>query len=253
MDLAFEGLNLDLGPLLLAAVRVTLFLVIAPPLAHGAIPGPVKAMLGIGVALALSPAFDTTGLSTGQLIGQVVSEALIGAGLGFLVAVVFSAVQVAGRFIDMHGGFEMASAFDPMTMTQGAPFTQLYNLTAVVLLFVSDGYQLVIGGLARTFRALPLGASLDLTALADTLISAVGQMFLAALQVAGPLIAILLLTDVGLGLLTRVAPALNAFVLGFPLKIFITLTLGVFAFVALPRVVSWLAETALGNMAEVTG
>lgn len=246
-------LVLDVEPLLLAAVRVTAFLVAAPPFSHGAIPGTVKAMLGIGIALALSPVLDAESLTTGEFIGQIVSEAVIGAGLGVLVAVVFAAVQVAGRLIDIHGGFEMASAFDPMTMTQGAPFTQLYNLTAVVLLFSSDGYQLVIGGLARTFDALPLGATLDLAALAETLVSAVGQMMLAALQMAGPLIAILLLTDVGLGLLTRVAPALNAFVLGFPLKILITLTLGVFAFVALPRAVSWLAETALGSMAEVTG
>lgn len=247
------ALALDVEPLLLAAVRVTLFLVLAPPFAHGAIPGPVKAMLGVGIALALSPALDAASLTTGEFAGQVVGEAVIGAGLGFLVAVVFAAVQVAGRFIDMHGGFGMAAAFDPLTLTQGAPFTHLYNLTAIVLLFVSDGYQLVIGGLARTFRALPLGVSLDLARLAETLIAAVGQMFLAALQVAGPLIAILLLTDLGLGLLTRVAPALNAFVLGFPLKIFITLTLGVFAFMALPRVVSWLAEVALGDMSQVTG
>ena len=244
-------LVLTLEPLLLAAVRVTTFIVAAPPFSNGAIPGTVKAMLGVGIAFALSPRLEAESLTTGEFLGQLVSEAVIGFGLGVLVATVFAAVQVAGRFIDMHGGFEMASSFDPMTLTQGGPFTRFYAMTATVLLFASDGYQLVIGGLARTFDALPLGATLNLGELAETLISAVGQMMLAALQIAGPLVAILLLTDIGLGLLTRVAPALNAFVLGFPLKIFVTLTLGVFAFVALPRVMSWLAESALGNMGEV--
>lgn len=243
----------DLEPLLLATVRVTVFLVLAPPFSHGAIPGTVKAMLGVGVAFALSPALPVPSLSTAAFIGQLLSEALIGAGLGVLVTLVFAAVQAAGRLIDVFGGFEMSVAYDPMSMTSGGPFAQLYALTATVLLFVSEGYQLVIGGLARTFDALPLGATLDLAALAETMTQSVGQMFLAALQVAGPLIAVLFLADVGLGLLTRVAPALNAFALGFPLKILITLFLGTFAIIALPRVISALADSAVGRLTQVTG
>ena len=69
-------------------------------------------------------------------------------------------------------------------------------------------------------------------------------MFLAAVQIAGPLLVVLFLADAGLGLLTRVAPALNAFALGFPLKIFLTLTLGGLVFIVLPRVVSSLTGTA---------
>ena len=70
------------------------------------------------------------------------------------------------------------------------------------------------------------------------MITAVTQMFLAAVQIAGPLLVVLFLADVGLGLLTRVAPALNAFALGFPLKILLTLSLGgvVFAGAAAGRV-----------------
>ena len=63
---------------------------------------------------------------------------------------------------------------------------------------------------------------------------------------AGPLIAVLFLADVGLGLLTRVAPALNAFALGFPLKIFLTVTLAAVVFVAMPSVVSSLTGEAVG-------
>jgi flagellar biosynthetic protein FliR len=243
----------DLEPLALAAVRVTVFLVLAPPFSHGAVPGPVKAMLGVGLAYALAPPLAAANLSTAGFVGQLVSEAVIGGALGALVAAVFAAVQTAGRLIDNFGGFEMAMAFDPMSMTSGGQFTQLYALSATVLLFVSDGYQLVVGGLARSFDALPLGASLDLAALSETFTGAVGQMMLAALQVAGPLVAVLFLADVGLGLLTRVAPALNAFALGFPLKILITLFLGTFAIVALPRVINSLAEDALRGLVGVTG
>ena len=76
-------------------------------------------------------------------------------------------------------------------------------------------------------------------------------MFLAAVQIAGPLLVVLFLADAGLGLLTRVAPALNAFALGFPLKILLTLTLVSVVFVALPRVVSALVQQIVRTLAGV--
>ena len=170
---------------------------------------------------------------------------VIGLVLGFLVLVVFSAVQSAGSLIDLFGGFQMAQAFDPQSMVNGAQFTRLFQMAALALLFASDGYQLVIAGLIRTFDALPLGGGIDLAQPVQAMIAAVIQMFLAAVQIAGPLLVVLFLADVGLGLLTRVAPALNAFALGFPLKILLTLTLAGFMFLALPRIVSSLAGQAV--------
>jgi flagellar biosynthetic protein FliR len=78
------------------------------------------------------------------------------------------------------------------------------------------------------------------------MVHGVTQMFLASVQIAGPLLVVLFLADAGLGLLTRVAPALNAFALGFPLKIFLTVTLAAVVFVAMPSVVSSLTGEAVG-------
>jgi flagellar biosynthetic protein FliR len=153
--------------------------------------------------------------------------------------------------VDLFAGFQMASAFDPQGMINGAQFTRLFQMTAMVLLLSSDGYQLVIGGLTRTFSVLPLGGTLDLTRPVQAMITATTGMFLAALQIAGPLVVVLFLADVGLGLLTRVAPALNAFSLGFPLKIFLTLMLGGIVFAVLPRVVSSLVQQMAGYLAGV--
>jgi flagellar biosynthetic protein FliR len=88
--------------------------------------------------------------------------------------------------------------------------------------------------------------------LAHTLTTGLTDLFVAALQIAGPLIAVLFLADVGLGLLTRVAPALNAFALGFPLKILLTLSLGVTAYLALPNVVAALTDSSLSALLGVT-
>ena len=188
---------------------------------------------------------------TGAFIGSVMLEVVTGAALGFLVFLVFSAVQSAGSLIDLFGGFSMAQAFDPQSMVNGAQFTRLFQMTTLALLFASDGYQLIIGGLARSFDAIPLGGGLDLTHPVEAMAGAVTQMFVAAVQIAGPLLVILFLADAGLGLLTRVAPALNAFALGFPLKIMLTLSLGGMLLLALGPVVAALVTTAMTELTEV--
>ena len=243
------GIPIDptwLEALLLAPVRMTAFLIVAPPFAHQAFPARIKAMLGLGLGLAVSQRVaagyaprDTAGFLTGLVL-----ELVTGLALGFLVLVIFAAIQSAGSLVDLFSGFQMAQAFDPQMMVNGAQFTRLLQMAALALLFASDGYQLVITGLTGSFAALPLAGGIDLGQPVQAMTEAVTGMFLAAVQIAGPLIVVLFLADVGLGLLTRVAPALNAFSLGFPLKILLTLTLAGFMFLALPRIVSSLAGQA---------
>ncbi|SFN42235.1 flagellar biosynthetic protein FliR [Mycetocola miduiensis] len=238
---------------LLASVRMVAFLVIAPPFSYGAIPVRIKGMLGVALALAVSPRLTPgyESFATADFLIALVAEILIGAVLGFLVMLVFAAVQSAGNLIDMFGGFQMAQGFDPQSMINGAQFSRLFHMTALALLFASGGYQLIFGGLVRTFSALPLGGMIDFTAPAEAMTHGVTQMFLASVQIAGPLLVVLFLADAGLGLLSRVAPALNAFALGFPLKIFLTLTLVTVTFVALPQVVSSLTNDAFEQMMGV--
>ena len=230
MDIPIDQAWLEV--MLLASVRMIAFLVVAPPFAYHAIPARVKAMLGLGLGLAVSGrlADGYVPLDTGGFFTAIVLELVTGLVLGFLVYVVFAAVQSAGSLIDLFSGFQMA---------------------ALALLFASDGYQLVIGGLTGSFAAFPLAGGIDLARPAEAIILAVTGMFLCAVQIAGPLLVVLLLADVGLGLLTRVAPALNAFALGFPLKILLTLALAGFLFLGLPRIVAVLAEQAVNTLMGV--
>lgn len=238
---------------MLAGVRMIAFIVIAPPFSYNAIPLRIKGMLALGLALAVSPRATDGYVSstTAEFFGALVLEILVGGILGFLVFVVFAAVQSAGGLIDMFSGFSMAQGFDPQSMVNGAQFTRLFQITALALLFASGGYQLIIGGLIRSFSALPVGGGLELSAPVQSLIAATTQMFVAAVQIAGPLLVVLFLADAGLGLLTRVAPALNAFALGFPLKILITLILASTVFIALPRIVSTLTGQAVDALMGV--
>ncbi len=237
----------------LASVRMVAFLIIAPPFSYNGIPAQIKGMLGIGLALAVAPQIVSTyhSGSTGDFLLALVRELAVGAVLGFLVYLVFAAIQSAGSLVDLFGGFQIAQAYDPGAMINGAQFTRLFQMTALALLFASGAYQLIIGGLVRSFTAMPLGTGLDLAASAKAMVDGVTQMFLSAVQIAGPLIVVLFLADVGLGLLTRVAPALNAFALGFPLKIMLTVVLAAVLFVALPGIVDSLTGTAVKTVMGV--
>ncbi|GAA1442054.1 flagellar biosynthetic protein FliR [Leifsonia poae] len=250
------NIPIDLGTIeavALASLRMIAFLVIAPPFSYNGIPAQIKGMLAIGLAIAVAPnvAAGYHSADTGAFVLDLLKELAVGATLGFLVYLVFAAVQSAGNLVDLFGGFQLAQAYDPQSMVNGAQFTRMFQMTALALLFASGGYQLIIGGLVRSFDAIPLAAGIDLADPVKQMVSGVGQMFLAAVQIAGPLIVVLFLADVGLGLLTRVAPALNAFSLGFPLKIMLTVVLSGVLFVALPGVVEGLTGTAVKTMLGV--
>lgn len=241
-------LNLQwIEAVMLASVRMAAFIVIAPPFSYRGFPARVKVTLAVGLAIAVSPRVVPTYRATDDagFFGSLVTELLVGAVLGFLVYLAFAAVQSAGNLIDTFGGFQLAQAFDPQMLTNGAQFSRLFNMAALALMLASGAYQLVLGGLFRSFDAIPLAAGIDLAASADVMVAGVAQMFLAAVQIAGPLLIVLFLADAGLGLLTRVAPALNAFALGFPLKIMLTLTLGGLVFAALPSIVASITGKAV--------
>jgi flagellar biosynthesis protein FliR len=240
--------------MMLASVRIVAFLVLAPPFSFSGFPLRFKGMLAVAMSLVVAPKVVATGVSdmdTGPFLLSLVMQVIVGALLGFMVAMVFAAIQSAGNLLDLFAGFQLSQAFDPQMNINGAQLTRLMQMVSIALLFVSGAYQLLIGGLIRTFTALPVTAVLD-PSIANKLLPGVGQMFVAAVQIAGPICVVLFLADVGLGLLTKVAPALNAFQLGFPLKILITLVAGGVVFLALPQVVGSLTQDALNLMGAVT-
>ena len=245
MELAIDADRLEAT--MLAGVRLVAFFVIAPPFSYRAFPGTVKVILGLGLAIGVAPrvAVGYEALDTGPFLLALLTQLVVGLSLGFLVFLVFAAVQSAGALIDLFGGFTLAQAFDPQSQVNGAQFTRLFQMTALALLFTSGGYQLIVGGLVRSFDAVPLTGTFAVDGLASMLVTAMSQMFLATLQIAGPLVVVLFLADVGLGLLTRVAPALNAFQMGFPIKIGLTVLFAGALFMALPSVVSSLTGDAV--------
>src|SRR5579859_3886515 len=241
---------------LLAGIRAAAWLTVCPPFSGPIVPGPVKALLSVALALPVAgPLTDqAAALGTGNgLLVAAVEQVVVGAALGFVTSLFFAAVQAAGDLIDVFGGFSLAFALDPLGINQSSIFGRFYHVVALTILFVTDGYQLVIRGFLQSYQALPLSGTISLGALDRVLTQGVAQLFVAALQIAGPLLAVLFCADVALGLLNRAAPALNAFSLGFPAKILLVLVLGGTAVALLPKAVHALIVPAVEAVLKVSG
>lgn len=251
MDL--EVPTVTLAALLLGTARATGFVVTAPPFNSRSIPMPVKGAFALALSLLLSTQIAATlpEPTAGFLIVAAITEALIGAALGFIVQVLFTAVQVAGGLIDLTGGFSLQPAYDPLSMTTTGSIGRLHHLLASTLLFTSGGHMLIVKGFATSYDGLPVGGDVPTEQLGAVLMTAFSMMFLAALQIAGPMVAVLLLADVALALLSRAAPALNIFTFGFPLKIMLTLLLLGLTFPLLPPALDALLDHAVRAMVSL--
>jgi flagellar biosynthetic protein FliR len=245
----------DLLAIMLGAARTGAWLMISPPFNSRLIPGTVKALLSVGLTLPLAPYLRNTipSLQTSDIIASAALQVFVGAALGFVTALLFAALQAAGDLLDLFGGFTLAQAYDPLSQNQSSVFGRFYNMVAVTLLFATDGHQLILRGFLQSFKTMPLNITFDLATFSQLLLKGIGEMFLAALQIAGPLVVVLFLTDVAFGLLNRVAPALNAFQLGFPAKIFLVLLLSGIAITTLPPVIESLVDRSVTAVLKLTG
>ncbi|MDZ4826750.1 MAG: flagellar biosynthetic protein FliR [Actinomycetota bacterium] len=218
----------------LALVRASAWLFISPPFNNRMIPIPVK--MGVAAALALAAAPHVVDpalpMDTGSFIVTLITQAMIGFVMGFFTLILVQVVTAAGSLIDLFAGYSLAAIYDPFSEAQTSIFGRFYQLVAATLLFTTNAHLILVNGFFRSFEAVPVGG-LPSGDIASVLTDNVGQFLVAALEVAGPVIACLFLTEVTLGLLTRAAPNLNVFALAFPLRVVVAL--GIVA-IALPLV-----------------
>ncbi len=242
---------------LLVLLRVGGWVWIAPPFGGKMLPPMVRIGLSVALAIPMTPsaaaAAGTIPTGVGALVWAGIENVLIGVALGYVCLALLAAIQSAGALIDVVGGFSLAQGFDPMNMQQSSVISRIYQLVAGVLLLVTGAYMLLLQGFANSFEALPIDGTLDLTSTSRTVITVLTTMFVSALQIAAPIVGVAFLADVALGLMTRVAPSINAFALGFPIKIGLTLMLLALAVPMLPPAVVGLSKDAVDAMAAITG
>jgi flagellar biosynthetic protein FliR len=239
---------------LLALVRATAWLFICPPFGGKQIPVQVKVGFAAALALAAGPhlADHAPPLEVVPLAGSAVIQVAVGFALGYVGVILFGVVQAAGSLIDAFSGFNMAQMVDPTSSGMTSVFGRFYQVLAATLLFAINGHVLIVRGFLASFDATSLD-QLDLQRLSDLVTVDLGHFFVAAIEIAAPLCAALLLTELALGMLSRAAPQMNVFMLGMPLKMLVTISLAALAIPLLPSTVEALIEPMVRQGLQVVG
>ena len=238
---------------LLASIRILAWLAVVPPFSGRTVPPMAKLVLSLGLAFAVAPAGDAIPLDTVGLLFNVGTQVLVGLAMGFVTQLMLAAIAAAGSLIDVFGGFSLAAGLRPALdepehrLRQAPPDAR--DRAAVRQRRAPAGHR-------RAAAHLPLPPARDhpdWSGAPDLLIKAFSLFFVTAVQIALPMIAVLFLADLGLALLTKVAPQLNAINVMFPAKIGLTLLLIGLSFPVLPQALSRLVELATQAMATLSG
>ena len=194
---------------------------------------PRSAKVGLGVLLSLIiapivpalPAADPLSMAGFMILVQ---ELLIGLAMGFSMRIVFAAVEMAGEVASMTMGLGFATVFDPQSRGRSSAVSQFVALISTLAFLSVNGHLVLIEVLAESFISLPISATPMSSGMALEVAKWGSIIFSTGLQLSLPIVAALLITTVALGILTRAAPQLNIFGIGFPISLgvgFLTLSL----------------------------
>lgn len=202
--------------------RILGFMATAPLWSTAGVPKRVRLTIAIAVAVALAPGLPPMPeVQPASLAGLwiMAQQMLIGIGMGFAAKIVFTAFLFAGEFIGTQMGLGFATFYDPLSASQTPVVAEFLNLIALLLFLSLNGHLLYLATLAQSFSAIPIsnipvgaGSWLNIAELGS-------KIFSAGLLLSLPIMAALMITNVALAVLTRAAPQLNLFALGFPLTL----------------------------------
>jgi flagellar biosynthetic protein FliR len=245
-------LTLPIGPVeafVLVATRVLAVLATSPVVGLRTVPAQARIGLGLLVALILVPVVgkDTVVEVTWTAIA---GEALAGALAGFAATLVYTAIQLGAGLLDLQAGFSLGSLYDATFGSQGAVLERFYNALAALLFLQTDAHHLLLTALSQLFVIVPLGGFTLAKIRPDLLAQIVTGTFGVALELVFPVMAALLLADVALAVLARVAPQFGLFSIGAQLKLALALgALIVTIPLLLPRVHALFSAVAGASMA----
>jgi flagellar biosynthetic protein FliR len=223
-------INLWISQLMWPLARILAMISVVPLFGNNAVPVRVKIGLGILLAITIAPDVPVQpGTDPASMPGFMIliQQILIGLAMGFSMRIVFAAVELAGEIIGMTMGLSFASFFDPMTRGRTSVVSQFLTWLTLML-FVSTNLHLVLlVALTDSFTLVPIVDAQMQTQMFREIVIWGGRIFSAGVQLSMPIVASLLVANMALGILTRAAPQLNLFGIGFPITLgvgFIMLT-----------------------------
>ncbi|WP_029894464.1 flagellar biosynthetic protein FliR [Desulfohalovibrio reitneri] len=210
---------------MLTLMRISLVLFLLPFFGGKSVPSPVKAALLLVFTLAVFPQLGFAGRQMPADIWAIflvlLGEVALGLIMGLLVRFLFASAQFAGGIMGFQMGFTMVNAVDPLTGQQ-EPVTSHFLYMVTLLTFLSmNGHLYLLSGLAKSFELVPPGGVVLESGIANQVIELSSEMFILAVKISAPVTVAVIMVDVALAIISRVAPQMHLLVFGFPLKIMV--------------------------------
>ena len=158
-------------------------------------------------------------LNDAAAFGVAVQQVIIGISIGLAARIVFSAVELAGEVVGLQMGLNFAGFFDPATSSQSSAVGRFFGNTTMLMFLVLNGHLLLIQAVIASFETFPIGSG-TLEAIAKMKLHELGAViFKYGLWISLPVVGILLFVNIVLGFISRVAPQMNPFAIGFPITL----------------------------------
>jgi flagellar biosynthetic protein FliR len=220
------NLQIGVGPLmdlighyLWPFVRIGAFVMVMPLIGSSFVPARVRLLVALAMTAVMAPALP--GVPAAEFLSlagvlMTLKEIAIGIAMGFIVQLVFDAITLGGQIIAMSMGLGFAVFLDRTRGVNIPVLGQLFLMLGMLIFLSLDGHLALIRLLADSFQILPIsGSELSLVAV-STLLEWSGSVFAVAVKIALPAITALIVVNLSFGVMSRAAPTLNLFAVGFP-------------------------------------
>ncbi|MDE2347417.1 MAG: flagellar biosynthetic protein FliR [Gammaproteobacteria bacterium] len=204
-------------------LRIGGFVSSAPVLNSTTVPPRIKIVLTLALAFLLAPSITVPAalsIFSGPGVLAAVRELAIGIAIGMVVQVAFEAFTLAGQMVAITMGLGFATLIDPQRGANTTVMGQLFMILAVLTYLSMDGHLMLLGALANSYVGVPIGGAGVDRNLWLTVGLLGGRIFETGLLIALPAVIALILINIALGVVTRAAPQLNLFGIGFPITLF---------------------------------
>ncbi|MGI6648211.1 MAG: flagellar biosynthetic protein FliR [Bacillota bacterium] len=185
----------------------------------------LAALVSILVVMVLPIASDQIPRDLPSFVISLAGEFILGFAIGYIIHLVFVAVQVAGQFIDMQMGFGIVNVMDPQSGIQMPLLGNFLYIIALLVFLGMNGHHLILSALVNSYDFVPIFGVVYTGEVTALIVSLFCGMFFTAMKIAVPLVTTLFVTDVALGLVARTVPQMNVFIVGLPLKILVGLAI----------------------------
>jgi len=231
--------NAEVVRFIIVLLRISGIMILAPFFSSQTIPVHIRIALSFVASLVLAPSLPLdripAELNLGNIAALFPGEILFGVLLGFAAACVFAGFQFAGQVISFQLGFSIINVIDPQTQVESSVFSFFQNYIGLLFFLMVNGHHWFLLAVNQSFTVLPVGGIQLQAPLAEYVIHMSAGLFVIGVRIAGPVIAVSIITDIVMGVLGRAAPQINKLIEGMPLKTLVGFGCLSFSFYFLPR------------------